>query len=334
MTMAKKAISLDNLAKYKQKEDAKIGGIVQQFTNVIDNQISPAIRELMADKGKAKQIFSAVNKFFPLTIANNADLIQSHVTILGAVYYSDQILFNPATGQLKVGGRLVSTIEELNQLSSVITQVDGKVNDVAESVKGKLDKPATFLADSLISPNIARFSEVSAVAGQVSGLSAQVTNLETGVGDVRSQLNTLSSEVVRKYGKDTIEGDKTFNGEVTTNGLLKARRLDLRNTDMLTAVPFGLSFGVMSMSRKARLSLGCFYDDAPYTAGKVKLDGIDTPDTDNCATNKKYVDDAVSDKYSKPSTGIPSTDLSAEVQSSLNKIDEIYEDYIEAQNLI
>lgn len=139
MTMAKKAISLDNLAKYKQKEDAKIGGIVQQFTNVIDNQISPAIRELMADKGKAKQIFSAVNKFFPLTIANNADLIQSHVTILGAVYYSDQILFNPATGQLKVGGRLVSTIEELNQLASTITQV----------------------------------------AGQVSGLSAQVNNLET-----------------------------------------------------------------------------------------------------------------------------------------------------------
>lgn len=175
--MAKKAISLDNLAKYKQKEGAKIDGIVQQFTNVIDNQISPAIKELMADKGKAKQIFSAVNKFFPLTIANNADLIQSHVTILGAVYYSDQILFNPATGQLKVGGRLVSTIEELNQLATTITQVDGRVKDVAESVKGKLDKPATFLADSLLSPNIARSSEVSAVAGQVSGLSHRVDAL-------------------------------------------------------------------------------------------------------------------------------------------------------------
>ncbi len=92
--------------------------------------------------------------------------------------------------------------------------VDNKLSE-------KLDKPTQYLDDSLISPNIARSSEVSEVDGKVSGLSAQVNNLESTKGT-----------------------------------------------------------------------------------------------------------------YSKPSGGIPSTDLSADVQQNLSKAAEIYEDYIEASNLI
>ena len=42
----------------------------------------------------------------------------------------------------------------------------------------------------------------------------------------------------------------------------------------------------------------------------------------------------VNGKYTKPSSGIPSTDLSQSVQQTLAKVEEIYQDYIDANNLI
>lgn len=42
----------------------------------------------------------------------------------------------------------------------------------------------------------------------------------------------------------------------------------------------------------------------------------------------------VGKKYEKPADGIPSTDLAGAVQASISRADTIYDDYIDAQNLM
>ena len=46
-----------------------------------------------------------------------------------------------------------------------------------------------------------------------------------------------------------------------------------------------------------------------------------TPVSNNSATSKKYVDDGVNARYTKPSGGIPASDLASAVQTSLEKAD-------------
>lgn len=43
---------------------------------------------------------------------------------------------------------------------------------------------------------------------------------------------------------------------------------------------------------------------------------------------------AVDNKYEKPADGIPSTDLSTDLQTSISRADAIYDDYINSQSLM
>ena len=46
------------------------------------------------------------------------------------------------------------------------------------------------------------------------------------------------------------------------------------------------------------------------------------------------IETSVGNKYEKPSGGIPSTDLAEAVQTSISRADAIYDDYINAQELM
>lgn len=63
------------------------------------------------------------------------------------------------------------------------------------------------------------------------------------------------------------------------------------------------------------------------TAEKQKLAGLSSYDD----TELRGL---INGKYSKPSGGIPKSDLSSDVQATLNKVDELYDDYSTALNLI
>lgn len=68
---------------------------------------------------------------------------------------------------------------------------------------------------------------------------------------------------------------------------------------------------------------------------KVSGKGLSTNDyTDADKAKLSELETAVGKKYEKPTDGIPSTDLASSVQTSISRADEIYNDYINAQNLL
>lgn len=93
----------------------------------------------------------------------------------------------------------------------------------------KLDKPTEYLDDSLISPAIARSSEVSEVDGKVSGLSTQVTNLQAKDAEQDGRLTALEQRpIVDKdltERVDDLENDRKY-GHDLANTRIKSISVD------------------------------------------------------------------------------------------------------------
>lgn len=67
----------------------------------------------------------------------------------------------------------------------------------------------------------------------------------------------------------------------------------------------------------------------------VEGKGLSTNDyTDADKAKLSELETAVGKKYEKPTDGIPSTDLASSVQTSISRADDIYNDYINAQNIL
>lgn len=109
-------------------QGALLGDSIRYFEGTYEMVIAPAIDRFKQSEGKVKQIFSEGENFYPLLIANNSSMTESHVTMLGASYYSDQILFNPSTKELKVGGKIVANKSEVAALSAQVTNLSNRVD--------------------------------------------------------------------------------------------------------------------------------------------------------------------------------------------------------------
>lgn len=71
--------------------------------------------------------------------------------------------------------------------------------------------------------------------------------------------------------------------------------------------------------------------DAKY---QVKGDYAERSELSELSTYVSEIGAAVENKYEMPADGIPSTDLTSDLQTSISRADTIYDDYIKAQNLM
>lgn len=146
-----------------------------------------------------------------------------------------------------------------------------------------------------------------ATQGNLAGLDSYGNLTDSGIA--ASDVAT-NSDVVHNTGAETVAGRKTF-----SDGIVVALDNNIRfNTD---SQGHGVDiFASEDLDDVKRLSLADMEHEED-----CRLGGIATPDVSNDAANKEYVDGQVSAKYSKPSGGIPASDLTSAVQTSLGKAD-------------
>ena len=146
-----------------------------------------------------------------------------------------------------------------------------------------------------------------ATQGNLAGLDSYGNLTDSGIA--ASDVAT-NSDVVHNTGAETVAGRKTF-----SDGIVVALDNNIRfNTD---SQGHGVDiFASEDLDNVKRLSLADMEHEED-----CRLGGIATPDVSNDAANKEYVDGQVSAKYSKPSGGIPASDLTSAVQTSLGKAD-------------
>ena len=75
---------------------------------------------------------------------------------------------------------------------------------------------------------------------------------------------------------------------------------------------------------------GTFIKVYPITSENAVLD----ENGKSMATKVNNLSQEIAGKYTKPDGGIPADDLASDVQTSISRADEIYNDYIATQNLM
>ena len=125
--------------------------------------------------------------------------------------------------------------------------------------------------------------------------------------------STLSN-LVHTTGTESITGTKTF----TTNTNFRSGVSILNSSGTVG------TYMISDTTNDGKLEFYAAQDDSA-----VQLQNIATPTNNTDAANKSYVDGQVATKYTKPSGGIPSTDLASAVQTSLGKADTALQSYTE-----
>ena len=166
--------------------------------------------------------------------------------------------------------------------------------------------PASDLASGVIPDISGKADKVTgATSGDLAGLDSNGNLTDSGVaaGSV-----ALDVDVVHKSGTETITGEKTFESKTLFENDIK----------ILDSNDEGVTFH--------KVADGVLEVYAAGGQGDVLLKGIATPSNNTDAANKGYVDGQVATKYTKPATGIPSSDMSTAVQTSLGLADTAIQD--------
>lgn len=231
----------------------------------------------------------------------------------------------------KVDGKQLST----EDFTTILKQkLDGLSNYDDTTISQSVDKLRKDL-DALVSGDtttaIKTFNEVIAfldgisdtedlsgiiasIEQQIAGKMDSVTLAKVATSGSYNDLAdkpTIPSDdsVVHKTGAETISGAKTFNSGVNFLGSGDSNAITLSTNTRINVN--GTNKTVLGFGT------GTFYiNHADY---KLLLRGKDTRPTYNSAEMALASD--VNGKYSKPSTGIPKTDLANDVQNSLGKAD-------------
>lgn len=231
----------------------------------------------------------------------------------------------------KVEGKQLST----EDFTTILKQkLDGLSNYDDTTISQAVEKLRTDL-DALVSGDtttaIKTFNEVIAfldgisdtedLSGIIASIEQQIagkmdkvtlaTVATTGSYNDLADKPTIPSDdsVVHKTGAETISGAKTFNSGVNFLGSGDSNAITLSTNTRINVN--GTNKTVLGFGT------GTFYiNHADY---KLLLRGKDTRPTYNSAEMALASD--VNGKYSKPSTGIPKTDLASDVQTSLEKAD-------------
>lgn len=234
----------DSNSALSARSGLELSGRIDKIEDGYEIEVKPTLQEYRKDKGKVKQIFSEGNNYYPLLIANNSSMVNSHLTTLGASYYSDQILFNPYLGTLKVGG----------QLMAYKPYVDSKLEE-------KLDKPTQYLSDSLISSNIARTSKVSEVDGKVSGLSSKVDEVVT----ITDKTTETTSNLIKLQDITTIVNGVSVTTSADGTIIIKGTGSADGGRTKKLCVPFELAAGDYAVSYTPSVDITAYLHDVNNT---------------------------------------------------------------------
>ena len=198
--------------------------------------------------------------------------------------------------------------------------MDYKSKYTGYQVEQLLDKAGTSLQSSDIS-KVATTGSYNDLSNKPTIPSEQVNadwNATSGKAQILNKPTIPSDDrVVHKEGVETISGAKTFNGGVNFLGSGDSNAVTLSTNTRIN----------VNGTNKTVLGFGSdsFYiNHGDYS---LLLRGKGTRPTYNGADIALASD--VNDKYTKPSIGIPKTDLASAVQTSLDKADTALQSYTE-----
>ena len=198
--------------------------------------------------------------------------------------------------------------------------MDYKSKYTGYQVEQLLDKAGTSLQSSDIS-KVATTGSYNDLSDKPTIPEEQVNadwNATSGKAQILNKPTIPSDDrVVHKTGEETISGAKTFTGGVNFLGSGDSNAVTLSTNTRINVN--GTNKTVLGFGS------GSFYiNHADYN---LLLRGKATRPTYNGADMALASD--VNGKYTKPSTGIPKTDLASAVQTSLNKADTALQSYTE-----
>lgn len=167
---------------------------------------------------------------------------------------------------------------------------------------------------------------------QADGAFAKITALSSKIGDLDNLTTEAKGDLVAAINEAAQSGGGVFVAEydVTTYNEIKAAH----DAGKQVILEFsGYTFRLTALkSQQANFSLVASIRE--FEADIIRVWVSSTFNTWNYDSYRLAYRAEVEQRYAKPSKGIPATDLAQGVQDNLSQAAAIYQDYIDAQNLI
>ena len=215
-----------------------------------------------------------------------------------------------------------------NKLEGLNNYDDTELSNALSTLRGDFDK----IVSGDTTTAIKTFNEVIAF---LDGLT-DTQDLESIIASIEQQIASKSDDslVLHKAGDETITGIKTFNGRVNFLGSGDSNAMYLStntrlNVDGTTNTVLGFSSGTFLINNAAyNLTLRGKGTRPTYNSTTLALSS-DIPAAVTESTVSGWGFTKNTGTYSKPSGGIPKTDLASAVQTSLGKADTALQSYTE-----
>lgn len=246
--------------------------------------------------------------------------------------------------------------------SSELTDLSSKVGDLSSLETEAKDDLVAAINEAAQSGGGETYDDtelrgkIAAIEGRVPSWDAKqdtISDLESirsgaGLGATAVQPSAISDMETKTHASATYQPKGSYATQSEVNAKYTKPSGGIPKTDLASAVQTSLDKADTALQTHQDISgkqdaiadLESIRSGAAKGATSVQPSAISDMETKTHASQTyqpkgSYATTTeVNGKYTKPSSGIPSTDLSQSVQQTLAKVEDIYQDYIDANNLI